>query len=203
MRLSPVVAVVIAAVLASTAVAQDNTLDASEAVTFYVAKAHNGEPHPDAEFARWASDTSSMGSIGALVFVETDTESDAVTRVHWAGQRSSKYGEMRAIEVDGKRGAEVYIHTATDGLGDAIHNRAQRDRLFRDSIVFLTCVHEIVHAVGLSHTDKAANIMYSFQYGGDIERYFMRYRKGVKKRTQMRERSPLSDNDIARLRALY
>jgi len=110
---------------------------------------------------------------------------------------------MRGIEVDGKRGAEVYINTSAEGLGDDIHRRAERDPLFRDSIVFLTCVHEIGHAVGLSHTDKFADIMYSFQYGGDIERYFRRYRKRVKNRGQMRDRSPLSDNDIARLRALY
>jgi hypothetical protein len=45
--------------------------------------------------------------------------------------------------------------------------------------------------------------MYSFKYGGDIKGYFLRYRKRVKNREQMRDRSPLSDNDIARLRALY
>ncbi len=203
MRLSPVVAVVVTAALASPAAAQGDALDASDAVTFYVANADSGEAHPDARFVRWALDTWSKGSNGALKFVETNTESEAVIRVYWAGTNNRKYGEMRGIEVDGKRGAEVYINTATDGLGDDIHERAERDRLFRDSVVFLTCVHEIGHAVGLSHTDKFADIMYSFQYGGDIKRYFLRYRKRVKNRSQMRERSPLSGNDIVRLRALY
>ena len=102
-----------------------------------------------------------------------------------------------------KRGAEVYVNTATDGLGDDVHKRAKRDRLYRDCIVYLTCVHEIGHAVGLSHTDKFTDIMYTFQYGGDIQKYFLRYRKKVKSRGQLIDLSPLSDNDIARLSALY
>jgi len=203
MRLSPVVAVVVTAALASPAAAQGDALDASDAVKFYVAKADSGEAHPDAEFAGWALDAWSKASDGALKFAETNTESDAVIRIYWAGPSSRKYGEMRGIEVYGKRGAEVYINTATDGLGDDVHKRAKRDRLFRDCIVFLTCVHEIGHAVGLSHTDKFTDIMYSFQYGGEIKKYFLRYRKQVKTRREMSNRSPLSDNDIARLSALY
>ncbi len=203
MRLAPVAAAVVAAGLASPAAAQGDALDASDAVTFYVAKTDGGEAHPDAEFARWAFDAWSRGSNGALTFVETETASDAVIRVFWVGAGIARYGGMRRIEVDGRPGAEVYINTATDGLGDDIHRRAERDRLFRDSVVFLTCVHEIGHAIGLSHTDNFADIMYSFQYGGDIEKYFLRYRKRVKNPGDMRERSPLSDNDIAQLRALY
>ena len=203
MRLSPVVAGVIAALLASPAAAQGDELDASEAVQFYVARADSGEAHPDAEFARWALDAWSKASDGALKFVETETASDAVIRIYWVGPSSRRYGEMRFIEVDGKRGAVLFINTATDGLGDDVHKRAERDRLFRDCIVFLTCVHEIGHAVGLSHTDKFADIMYSFQYGGNIKKYFLRYRKQVKNREQMTDLSPFSDDDIARLRALY
>jgi hypothetical protein len=203
MKRALVAAAVVAAGLASPAVAQGDPLDASDAVRFYVTRADSGEPHPDAEFARWAFDAWSNGSNGALTFVETETASDAVIRVFWVEAGIARYGGVRRIEVDGRPGAEVYISTATHGLGDDIHRRAESDRLFRDSVVFLTCVHEIGHAIGLSHTDNFADIMYSFQYGGDIEKYFLRYRKRLKNPGNMRERSPLSDNDIAQLRALY
>ena len=52
-------------------------------------------------------------------------------------------------------------------------------------------------------TAEYADIMYSFQHGGDIEKYFLRYRKRLKNLANMRERSPLSGNDIAQLRALH
>ena len=46
------------------------------------------------------------------------------------------------------------------------------DKLLRDAIVYLTCLHETGHALGLQHTDAFADIMYSFQYGGDIDGIF-------------------------------
>lgn len=203
MKLSRVVAAVVVSALASPVAAQDLALDASDPVRYYVAPADSGGAHPDAEYARWAFEAWSAASKGALKFVETDVWTEAVIRVYWVGAGISKYGEVRRIEVGGQRGAEVYINTSTKGLGEDIHRRAGRDQLFRDAIVFLTCVHEIGHAVGLSHSDRFADIMYSFQYGGDIERYFQRYRKRLQSRGDMRTLSPLSDNDVARLRALY
>ncbi|MBY0374239.1 MAG: hypothetical protein K2Q23_09615, partial [Bryobacteraceae bacterium] len=57
------------------------------------------------------------------------------------------------------------------------------------------------HAWGLAHTDAFADIMYSFQYGGDLLEYFARYRRKLKERADIRQHSGLSEADIAQLRA--
>ena len=67
-------------------------------------------------------------------------------------------------------------------------------------VVYLTCLHESGHALGLRHTAAFADIMYSFQYGGDIPAYFQRYRQLLKIRADIKEHSGISDADRAAIR---
>ena len=54
---------------------------------------------------------------------------------------------------------------------------ARQDRLFRHTVVYITCLHETGHALGLPHTRAFADVMYSFEYGGNILEFFGRYRR--------------------------
>jgi predicted Zn-dependent protease len=94
------------------------------------------------------------------------------------------------------KGAEVYVLPAPDQPGE-------KDALLRDAIVYLTCLHETGHALGLPHTDRFADIMYSFQYGGDITEYFGRYRRQLSSRTDIRKHSGMSPEDRKQLLELY
>jgi len=146
---------------------------------------HAGDP----ELAQWAMEAWQGASGGTLALEKAPSKEKAHIRLYWTGGRAGLYGEARPIVVEGVRGAEVYVVTPEEG-GDA---------LLRDAIVYLTCVHETGHALGLAHTAAFADIMYSFQFGGDIPEYFGRYRRKLATRGDIHKTSALSADDRKRL----
>lgn len=161
-----------------------------------------GYEPPDDELARAAFEAWARESAGRLRFVEAG-EADALIRLIWIAPGTGVYGEMRTVVIDGIPRAFVYVTPGIDGQGPAIARRAARDPLLRDTIVYLTCVHELGHAVGLPHTADFEDIMYSFAFGGDIVRYFMRYRDRLDDRADIPNHSGLSPGDRAVLHDLY
>ena len=150
----------------------------------------------DPELAAWAMEAWQAASAGHLKLERTTDREKAHIRVIWSGGRSGLYGEARPILVDGVRGAEVYVLPMADASGS-------RDVLLRDAIVYLTCLHETGHALGLSHTAEFADIMYSFQYGGNIPEYFGRYRRQLMSRADIRKHAGMSDADRKRVSELF
>ncbi|HEX7237954.1 MAG TPA: matrixin family metalloprotease [Gammaproteobacteria bacterium] len=157
----------------------------------------------DTDLAVWAVESWQRATNGALKFVRVDTEAEALVRLYWVPPGGGQYGEMRPLIVRGRRGAAVYIRPDTTALGPDIAELARADALFRDTVVHLTCVHELGHALGLRHTAEFADIMYFFGFGGDIGEFFGRYRRKLKERDDIRAASALSVGDLAQLSALY
>jgi hypothetical protein len=124
---------------------------------------------------------------------------EALIRIFWVWGSRERYGEARPILVEGRRGAEVFVHPDISKLGPEIAAAGQRDRLLRETIVYLTCVHETGHALGLSHTATFNDIMYSFAYGGDIREYFSRHRRKLTSRQDLRKLLPISPADRKQL----
>lgn len=146
----------------------------------------------DPELGRWALEAWQRESGGAMVLKKSPTEEHARLRLHWANGTSSLYGETEPIMVDGKRGANIFVLPSV---------APGNDPLLRETIVYLTCVHESGHAFGLAHTRNFADIMYSFQFGGDIAAYFARYRVRLKTRADIAGISGISDADRAAFRS--
>jgi hypothetical protein len=138
----------------------------------------------DPQLARWAFAAWETASKGRLHFIETKDRGSAQIQVVWATPASGLYGETV--------GRVVNIRIAAEGV---------KDPLLRDTIVYLTCLHESGHALGLAHTSNFDDIMYTFQYGGNIPEYFARYRRKLGTREDIRKNSGLSAADRERIAA--
>lgn len=193
-----------ASVLAAPSQAILAPFDISRPVPYFIAdgKGKTGFRASDMELARWALEDWQRSSGHAIGF-EPAPESSSLVRLYWAEPSEGEYGEMKPIAVDRRLGAALYIRPDVAALGPEIAKRAAGDPLLRDSIVYLTCVHELGHALGLSHTRDYRDIMYFFGYGGDIPKYFGRYRAQLRSRADIAKVSGLSSGDVTRLKALY
>lgn len=184
--------------------AAPRALDVKLPVTYFIANGSEQTRYrpSDRQLALWALEAWQR-SAGAGFKLEAAPEPNAIIRLYWAEPNQAQYGEMRPLVVGGRRGAAVYIRPDVEALGPDIAQRARGDDLFRETIVYLTCVHELGHALGLVHTADFRDIMYFFGYGGDILEYFDRYRRQLRVRNDIQAVSGLSDADVRRLRAMY
>jgi hypothetical protein len=157
----------------------------------------------DSELARWALDAWQQAAGPALQFVATDSRIDARIRIYWLDKRPQLYGETQVVYLNGKRSWDIDVQPDLSQFGPRIAAAGQNDRLFRDTVVYLTCLHEAGHVLSLPHTADFADIMYSFQYGGDVLEYFSRYRRTLEARSGIRAHSGISEAEQKRVARIY
>ena len=145
----------------------------------------------DPQLAAWALEAWQKAAGGEIEFTRVKDPEHARIRLYWASAEQGMYGETRPMAFEGHLGAEVYVRPSPLPVNG--------DRLLRDTIVYLTCLHESGHALGLAHTRVFDDIMYSFQYGGDFNEYFGRYRRKLETRADIAKNPGMSAADRAHL----
>jgi hypothetical protein len=183
-------------------------LDATGRITYFIAEGieRSGHQAGDTELAEWAFEEWARGIGGALRFETNADEGLSQIRIYWlpwaiAAPGQLALGETRPFRANGRPAASVSIRLNAAMMNEEMARRIRQDALLRDTMVYVTCLHEIGHALGLSDSDDDANIM----WGGGKRNLsvYQRYRRRLQTRGSIARVSWLSNDDIARVKALY
>lgn len=157
--------------------------------------------HAGADLAQWAMEAWAKGSDGSLRIERVNQPEQADIVFRWVNpRRNGLYGQSTAVLREGKTVSEIIVNPSFDSLGPDMAAAVAKDPLYGEVILFLTCVHEAGHALGPVHTRDYADIMYSFEFGGDFVAYFQRFRGKLNSREDIRKISPLSTGDIRQIK---
>ncbi|MDX2154577.1 MAG: hypothetical protein SFV54_27795 [Bryobacteraceae bacterium] len=161
--------------------------------------ATSGCAKSDIELAEWALDAWARASDGALEWQRTTSAADALLQFHWAPPKERYHGEARPFLAGNRQGSRVYIRADLSGFPGSVGERSRLDPLYRDSVIYLTCLHEIGHALGMNHALLPGPIMYN---GDRLTRVFADFRAGLRVRSDIRRSSAISAYDRNRLKSL-
>jgi hypothetical protein len=196
-------AVVVALSVSAPAQAPPKLVPLSESgvITYYIADGipSFGSRIGDDELATWAFQEWERAAGGTIRLERIAEESEAMIRLYWLSWAPAKYGEMKPQVASRPQSALVFVRPDTHAKHKTLGSAAAKDRLLRDTIVYLTTLHEIGHAFGLGHTDAEEDVM---RTEGAADN-FRRYRQRLKTRADIAKVEWLSDADTARIRRLY
>jgi hypothetical protein len=204
-------AVLMASLLVRTALADPESrfrimpLDASGTISYYFDPGVEGSgfrPGDDV-LAMWALEEWARSTNGAFRFERVSRPDAALLRISWLPwAEDAALGRMEPMIVDGREGASIAIRPDEGRFRPSIRRGVQADPLLRDVVLYYVCLHEVGHALGLSHSDNPRDVMWPGNNGVTLPVY-QRYRHLLQTRDDIPRTTWLSHDDVARFKEIW